>query len=126
LTPNQIFISLQEADMEFSSEVNTVYMKNYMSHFYGLSQSQNVSGINPNFTYSYLNHITKGIGDLAGIGGNNKDFIGYITLVQNQQNYDLRDSLYDKDGNQVDFSNGVEIKEIYYNDLDTTSRYIDT
>ena len=32
----------------------------------------------------------------------------------------------DKDGNTVDFSNGIEIKELYYNNLATTSRYIDT
>lgn len=126
LSPQQVWWALQEADQEFSAEVNTVYMKNYMSHFYGMSQNQNAGGIYPNFTYSYLTHITQGIGDLAGIGGDNRDFLGYITLVADQQDYPLDTCLYDRNGVLVDFTNGVEIKEVYYNDLDTTSRYIDT
>lgn len=126
LSPKQIWWALQEADMEFSAEMHTAYLRNNMSHFFGLSPNQNVAGIKPNMTFSYLSHAAKGLSDLAGIGGNNRDFIGYFTTIPGTQHYWLPEHLKDKDGNAVDFSNGVEIKELYYNNLATTSRYIDT
>ena len=102
-------------------------MLNFSSHFFGISPYQELgAGVAPNLNYSYLHKITDSIGDSVGIGGHNREFLGKIVTVADQQIYYLPDTLLDQDGNNVDFDKGVKIMEVMYNDVVNTARYIDT
>ena len=72
LTTQQIWFSLLESDMVFSSEVNTAQARNMMSHFYGMDKDTDISNANNRFTFSFLNQIAKSYGSVVGVGGNTR------------------------------------------------------
>lgn len=115
------FAAFEEAVTEFSTQVNMMNAKDYMSVLIGTSNNINLTGrvISPNLGRTI--EMAKGYGSEAGSGGNVNWKKGYIDLVPGSQSYDLN-ALW---ANTQENGNKIEIKRVFHEFSPAIVRYFD-
>jgi len=138
LTKKQIFATLEEATLEFSSILNQYQAKSQLVQFLGMpttGSSGFMSGSEskyPRENLDFLTRFAEPYAAEAGIGGSYNMMSGSISLVQGQQDYDIYEDLKDADGNLV-FSSSLnsprgkmQISEVFHFNPQAAYRFFDT
>jgi len=120
LTTEQIISNFEMADLEFGAIVNEAQLKSNMLSYYGQSTNTQMNFVLPSFNFGFMNKMVAGIGSWVGAGGNVDNYLGYITLTADLQEYDLATQLYTKEGVAVNNSE-VIVQNVYH--TETMSPY---
>ena len=138
LTKKQIWASLEEATLEFSSILNQYQAKSQLSQFLGQATTgsngvmSGSEGMYPRENLEYLARFAEPYAENAGVGGSYNMMSGSIQLRQGQQDYDIYNSLQDASENLI-FSSSLnplrtklQISEIFHFNPQAAYRFFDT
>lgn len=114
------YACIEEAVSEYSSHINNFLMQQHMIDLVGMSQNTNLDSRAVQGGLQKVITIANNYADEAFVGGNMKYYSGSISIVPNQQVYDL-DVLFPS----ASASGGLEIKRIYHQEPPAISRYFD-
>ncbi len=136
LTEQNVYAAYEAAVLEYSYLINIHQSKNVLPSVLGnltgtfdqdgelkagqLSSSLNGSRIElklPKFDYGYIRQVSRKMGEEAGVGGDNTYYSSSVTMVANQQEYDLQDAINSAVGGAWAGSvNGkkISIRRVYY------------
>lgn len=143
LTQKQIWASLEESALEFSSILNQYQAKSQLVQFLGMPTTgsdgtmSGSEGKYPRENLDFLTRFAEPYASEAGIGGSYNMMSGSIQLVKGQQDYDIYKELKDSDGNQIVSSsfNGtagrsprtkLKISEVFHFNPQAAYRFFDT
>jgi hypothetical protein len=143
LTKKQIWATLEEATLEFSSILNQYQAKSQLADFLGMPTTgsngymSGSEGKFPRANLDYLTRFAEPYAQEAGVGGSYNSVSGSIQLVKDQQDYDIYEELKDGDGNVVFTSsnNGtagtsprskLKINEVFHFNPQAAYRFFDT
>jgi len=143
LTQKQIWASLEEATLEFSSILNQYQAKSQLVQFLGMPTTgsdgtmSGSEGKYPRENLDFLTRFAEPYASEAGVGGSYNMMSGSIQLVKGQQDYDIYKELKDSDGNQIVSSsfNGtagrsprtkLKISEVFHFNPQAAYRFFDT
>jgi hypothetical protein len=135
-----VYAAYEEAVLEYSYIINSHQAKNVLSDMLGAStgtfdeDGQLISGSDasrdfPNFGFSYARRVAEGISTEAGVGGFLTEYSASITLVGNQQKYDLQGAVQTASlVASSNFAGKVEnkkvlIRRVYYKSPNATWRF---
>jgi len=109
ITANQVYNAYEEAVLEYSYIVNIHQSKNSLSDMLGNptgtfdshgemqagTLKTNLSGTGaelryPKFNFSYEKRVGMGLSEKAGVGGDTRFYTASLSVVKDQQNYDLQ------------------------------------
>ena len=115
------FAALEEASVEFGTQVNMYNAKDYMLTLVGNPTSSAITGkvISPNMGRTI--DLARNYGNEVGSGGNVDYKKGYILLQPNVQTYDLN-ALW---ANVSESGDRIEIKRVYHDFSPAIVRYFD-
>ena len=143
LTKKQIWATLEEATLEFSSILNQYQAKSQLADFLGMPTTgsngymSGSEGKFPRANLDYLTRFAEPYAQEAGVGGSYNSVSGSIQLVKDQQDYDIYEELKDGDGNVVfkSSNNGtagtsprskLKINEVFHFNPQAAYRIFDT
>lgn len=89
LTKKEIWTCFEEAVCEYSRLIHELRIQSELVNVMGMSTSSNLTNINPRQTLEYLMRMAEPYATEAAIGGSYDADLGYIDLVQGQQDYDI-------------------------------------
>jgi len=135
LTANQVYSAYEEAVLEYSYLVNIHQSKNVLSDVLGHatgtfdsdgelqagSVKTNLDGTGaelryPKFNFAYARRIGAGLSQEAQVGGDTRVYSASLSIVENQQNYDLQSIVSASTDAAFTFNKDkkVHIKKVYY------------
>ena len=132
LTKKQIWSCLEESFLEYTRIINEADAKSQLNNHLGYPTGSNVQGLFPKQNLEYLLRMAEPYSMESGVGGSYNDVSGSIQLVENQQDYDIYESLVDDAGNLIVSSsansprNKMRIREVYHFDPQAAYRFFDT
>lgn len=132
LTKKQIWSCLEESFLEYTRIINEADAKSQLNNHLGYPTGSNVKGLFPKQNLEYLLRMAEPYSMESGVGGSYNDVSGSIQLVENQQDYDIYESLVDDAGNLIVSSsansprNKMRIREVYHFDPQAAYRFFDT
>lgn len=131
----QIFAMFEEANIEYSSIINTFNARNWMSSLLGLNRNyteQDLTQKLPHPTMQQLKRLSEPFATEAGIGGNVNLRKAYITLNTSDTDYDLYNDFID-DATGLPVSGYLEsvssatlnVRKVWHSEPSTIYRYFD-
>jgi len=132
----QIFVAFEEANLKYSSIMNTYQARSWMIQYYGLTNdftTTDLTGKIPAPFNNFLKRITENISWELNppIGGNTVNTIhkSYITLSPGVQDYDLYNDIIDNATSLALSASlsgqGVDLKTVYHYPASTLYRFYD-
>jgi hypothetical protein len=138
LTKKQIWASLEESALEFSSILNQYQAKSQLPQFLGQSTTgsdgamSGSEGRYPRENLEYLTRFAEPYAENAGVGGSYNMLSGSIQLKRGQQDYDIYNSLKDSNDSLI-FSSSLnplrtklQISEVFHFNPQAAYRFFDT
>jgi len=138
---SQIFLLFEEANLKYSSIINTYQARSWMINYYGLGKDfclNDLTGKLPQSEFHMLKRMTDNIsGEIAHpVGGTNESRKGYITLIPGVQDYDIYNDIIDSESSSsvLDVVNSlssttnstkIELKNIHHYSPITLYRFYD-
>ena len=138
LTKKQIWATLEESTLEFSSILHQYQAKSQLVEFLGMPTTgssgvmSGSEGKYPRQNLDFLTRVAEPYSAEAGVGGSYDMLSGSIDLVKNQQDYDIYKDLKDADGNLVYSSSlnsprsKMQISEVFHFNPQAAYRFFDT
>ena len=135
LTANQVYAAYEEAVLEYSYIVNIHQSKNVLSDLLGnptgtfdsdgemqagtLNSALSGTGAElryPKFNFAYARRVASGISEEAQVGGDNRVYSASLSIVENQQDYDLQAIVSASTDTAFTFNRDkkVHIKKVFY------------
>ena len=93
LTKKQIWACFEEASLEYSKQINEMQIKSEMTNLLGMPTGSNMTNKYPMRTLEYMQRQAEPYASLAGVGGSYDSTLGYITLQDGVQDYDIYSDL---------------------------------
>jgi len=141
LDNKQIFASFEEANIKYSSLLNTYQIRNWMTNMYGLGKDFTLNDLTnklPYNTYNFLKRQTQNIGSEVAqyVGGTSDVRKAYVMTNSQKQDYSILDDFIDQQSsssirqylNSVSGSSNtldVDIKAIFHYSPITLYRFYD-
>ena len=138
LTKKQIWASLEEATLEFSSILNQYQAKSQLAQFLGMPSTGSTGhmsgseGKYPRENLDFLTRFAEPYAAEAGVGGSYNMISGSIQLTASCQDYDIYSQLKDGSGGLV-FSSSMnklrtklQISEVFHFSPQAAYRFFDT
>jgi len=138
LTKKQIFATLEEATLEFSSILNTYQAKSQIVNFLGMpttgstGEMSGSEGKYPRENLDYLTRFAEPYAAEAGAGGSYNMLSGSISLKAGQQDYNIYNTLSASDGSLIYSSSlntknsKMQISEVFHFSPQAAYRFFDT
>ncbi len=138
LTKKQIFSTLEEATLEFSSILNTYQAKSQIVNFLGMpttgstGEMSGSEGRYPRDNLDYLTRFAEPYAQEAGVGGSYNMMSGSIDLKAGQQDYNIYETLSASDGTLVYSSSlntkntKMQVSEVFHFNPQAAYRFFDT
>ena len=137
LTSKQIWATLEESTLEFSSILNTYQAKSQIANFLGMpitgsdGEMSGSEGKYPRENLDYLTRFAEPYSFEAGVGGSYNTLSGSISLKAGTQDYNIYDKLSGSDG--LIFSSSLNTKkskmqviEVFHFSPQAAYRFFDT
>jgi hypothetical protein len=137
LTKKQIWATLEESTLEFSSILNTYQARSQIANFFGMpitgsdGTMSGSEGKYPRENLDYLTRFAEPYSFEAGVGGSYNTVSGSIQLKAGQQDYNIYDTLSGSDG--LVFSSSLNTKnskmqvvEVFHFNPQAAYRFFDT
>lgn len=122
LTDSMIYIQLESAIIEFSTQVNEFNMREYMLNLQGTSTGSSVTQkLIKGTPLPMVVEMAVAYGVEAGTGGNVNYKKTSINLINGQQEYDLQALV----GNVSESGNRIEIRRVWHERIPALSRFFD-
>lgn len=138
---NQIYAAFEEANIKYSSLINTFQIRNWMTSMYGLSKDFSVNDLSNKLPFNQFNFLKRqvqavGTETYAYVGGNQEVRKAYTTTDSSTQDYNiLTDFIDDVSGSSMlEYLNSVsgnvnglelDIKTIFHYSPITLYRFYD-
>ncbi len=138
LTKKQIWATLEEATLEFSSILNQYQAKSQIANFFGMPTTgsdgtmSGSEGKYPRENLEYLTRFAEPYAMDAGVGGSYDMMSGSIQLTDGQQDYDMYNELKDASGTAIYSSSlntkksKMQISEVFHFNPQAAYRFFDT
>ena len=137
LTKKQIWATLEEATLEFSSILNTYQAKSQIANFLGMPTTgsngtmSGSEGMYPRENLDYLTRFAEPYSSEAGIGGSYNTVSGSIELKAGQQDYNIYNTLSGTNGlvysSSLNTKNSkMQIVEVFHFSPQAAYRFFDT
>jgi len=134
LTKKQIWACFEEALCEYGSLINQYQIKSQLANLLGFPTGS-LEGFEQRYPRENLEFMLRRAEPYAmeaGLGGSYDSISGSISLVRNQQDYDIYDTLKDSNGNLI-FSSSLntsnskmKIMEVFHYSPQAAYRFFDT
>ena len=140
-TNQQIFICFEQANIKYSSIINTYQTRNWMTNMLGLQKNFTLNDLTnklPFNQYTYLQRITQQVAGMMNppVGGNQEVRKGYFVMQGGVQDYSVLNSIVDVNSGltiaqQIQTlsgslpSNNITLKNIYHYPATTLYRFYD-
>lgn len=122
LTPNQIYMSFEEATLEFSAIINQYQAKSVITSLLGSPTGSLTGGQNlyPNKTFDFQRRQTEHYNELAGVNGSHTLHKGSVDAVVGTQTYDLQHLL------SASVNDRIIIKDVFHTSPLSAYRFFGT
>jgi hypothetical protein len=135
LDNNQIFAAFEEANIEFSAQINKSQASNWLSSFYGLNRdfsTENLTNKLPHHTLDFLMRMANPYASEAGLGGMQNQRKAFTTINTTDTDYSVLNDFTDFESNTplsayiTSVGAGtVEIRNVLHQEPSTMYRFYD-
>lgn len=101
LTKKQVWACFEEACFEYSKVINDYALKSQLANLLGQSTSSNVTNTFQRQTLEFLFRLAEPYATYAGLGGSYETTLGYVTLENNKQSYNIYTELRNSSGSLI-------------------------